>query len=187
MGHRMGGRRLALALLAFALVASATPAYAALWIEFEPPKGVPGTAVEGHTMGDGAFRPAPAHDLPAFIYPTEGGDNRVPIGYLRVDRHGNGTLNFVVPDVPPSKYSILLICEECASYSSNMTEVLAGEFRVLGDGRPGVPMIPPAPREWDVLGTLLLVGIVVAGVAVYVRRGRMAARSTKASEVAEPR
>ena len=172
----MGARRLGLLFLVLVLVATASPAHASLWIEFEPPRGAPGTLVEGHTMGDGAFQSGEARTMPAFIYPTVGGDNRVPIGHVRIGPHGNGTLTFQVPDVPPGKYSILVICEECAPYSADMTEILVGELRVLGDGTRDIPMVPPAPEQWDVLGTVVLGGLIVIVVVVNVRRGRARAR-----------
>jgi hypothetical protein len=151
----VGGRRVIPLLVLLSIPFVAVPAEAALWMEFEPPRGDPGTKVVGRTVGNGAMR-AGDGPYPAYLVPVATND-RTPIGEVVVDDEDNGTLRFTVPDVPGGKYEIRIHCEPCAPYSAGRTELPLGEFRVLGPA-----ILPPVePGQSDLVSIAVLVACCV--------------------------
>lgn len=165
------------------VVLAAQPAHAALWMEFEPSKGYPGTRVEGRTMGEGALTNGPGRAFPAWLDPFDRKE-RIPIGHVVVDADGNGTLKFEVPDVPGGKYTVIMSCKPCAPYSAGATEAHLGEFRVLGPPAPPPPESSQRDGSFPGIAALTVVCLLLG--AFVLRRLRL--KGTNApSGVAEPR
>jgi len=167
----MGARRIILLLVSLFVALLVAPADAALWMEFEPVSGHPGTKVVGHTMGNGALRVGDG-PYPAYLVPVATND-RTPIGEVVVDNQDNGTLRFTVPDVPRGKYEIRIYCEPCAPYSAGETELKMGEFRVLGPA-----LLPVEPSQSDAVPIAVLVAccVLLGGMTLYRRPGASGAR-----------
>lgn len=171
----MGVRRITLLLVPLLVALLAAPAHAALWMEFEPASGHPGTEVTGRTAGNGAMR-AGDGPFPAFLV-VVATNERTPIGEVVVDRHDNGTLRFTVPEVPGGKYEIQIHCEPCAPFSAGQTELTVGEFRVLGP-KSVAPVSEPTRYPLSLMAILIL-GCVLLGAMVLRRRARPAGPAIK--------
>jgi len=161
----MGERRITLVLVLLLVALSAPPARAALFMEFDPPRGRPGTVVKGRTAGDGALAVGPGRAFPVVLDPFATKD-RIPIGHVIVDERGNGTLRFEVPDVPGGKYTVLMSCMPCAPYSAGRTEVPIGDFRILGLPAPG----RPPSDETRVPGALIVLAVCALLAGLVFRR-----------------
>ena len=165
----------AVVVLAVAMPAAAP---AALFLTFSTTHAKPGTAVTVRTGGKGALANlkaaasplrvflAPAGDANAITSPKD--DRLVAVGRLRIDKHGDGHLRFIVPDLPPGQYTTFTLCVPCAPSSAGRTLAPTGPFRGLFVvlGPDGFPVM------WLVLGAA---GAVVASVGTVVgrtRRGR---------------
>jgi hypothetical protein len=115
-------------------------------MEFDPPAGSPGTRVVGRTGGNGAM--ASSSEGQAFsAYLVQAASRvRTPIGHVRVDAKGNGTLRFVIPEVAPGSYTVRMYCPTCTIPSTGSDDpVVVGRFRVVG-GRDSSPSVAQ-PRE----------------------------------------
>ena len=151
-------------------------ASAALWLVLEPARAAPGTVVAGRTPGTGALRNARERSLPAFLVPaslvsvvSDGGPDHpalVPIGLLRVDDDGDGTLRFRVPDAPPGPYAIVVRCPACALYSAGRVIVPVATFAVTRP-LPATSTLRRVPREGSGRSAVLV--LVVALIAVVLR------------------
>ena len=94
----------------------------------------------------------------------------VPVGTLRVDQRGNGTITFTVPRLPPGRYAAMLWCPACARHSSGTNVAYTGEFTVTSRR---LPVTGPAV-EWQAgvaLGLLLVGGGLLVASASGTRRG----------------
>ena len=158
-GRKRSGLALLLAFLI--LFGWVLPAKAALWIEFEPPQGLPGTEVEGRTAGEGALTTGEHRKLAAFLWSERTG--YVPIGHLRVNARGNGTIHFTVPDVGGGDYSIYMNCKRC--YGSE-PRAFVGEFSILG---ARVPVPEPKPPSY-VTPTVTLAALIILLALVFWKR-----------------
>jgi hypothetical protein len=161
---RRGRFTLLLVLIWLGLVAS--PARAALFMEFEPPEARPGKIVHGRTIGEGAFAVGPGRAFPAWLVPVGDGD-RTLVGHVRVGARGNGTLTFEVPDVPGGTYEVVMSCAPCAPYSAGRTEVPVGELLVLG---PRPPVAVETSRDPFPAIVVLAAGCLLVGGVVLRRR-----------------
>lgn len=171
-----------LALLVLAL--GALPAYAALWLELDPVAAPPGVTVQGRTGGDGAMPSAKGETLELYLIPEstqlwhrdeERGISRmvddVPPGATRlaplvVDEEGNGTTEFVTPDVEPGAYVLVVSCPMC-NFSSSEHLATVAEFSVTGGqqgdelpetGSPLLPRLLQGTLAALVLGSIVLIG-----------------------------
>lgn len=130
------GFRQSLAGIVVVLVTIAFPiaSAASLWLEFVPASGPPGTEVQGHTVGEGAVPNAAGSSLLTYLSPLNEVPHdvdRIEIGVVRVDAAGNGSIDFVVPDVPPGNYGVQIRCRQCASSSGGRNLHPAGTFEVI--------------------------------------------------------
>jgi hypothetical protein len=165
--------------LAAMIAVTATPAQAALWLEFRPAAASPGTAVHARTGGQAAMADSPGVRLPLVLIPAAQAERLprtvstaaalrtlpgvVPVGTLQVDQRGNGAITFTVPRLRPGRYTAMLWCPACARHSSGTNLADTGEFTVT---RRRLPLTGPAVL-WQAgmaLGLLLVgVGLLVAG------------------------
>ena len=94
----------------------------------------------------------------------------VPVGVLRVDQRGNGTITFTVPRLPPGRYAAMLWCPACARHSSGTNVAYTGELTVT---RRRLPVTGPAVG-WQTgmaLGLLLIGGGLLVASGSGTRRG----------------
>jgi hypothetical protein len=94
----------------------------------------------------------------------------VPVGVLRVDQRGNGTITFTVPRLPPGRYAAMLWCPACARHSVGTNVAYTGEFTVTSRR---LPLTGPAV-VWQAgvaLGLLLVGGGLLVASASGTRRG----------------
>ena len=170
------------------------PAEASLFLIFDRTSGSPGTVVNAHTGGNGAFTVNLPGLLPMFLVParlvdritSEADPALVPLGSLTVDGEGNGSTTFTVPDVPAGRYRVMIHCEACAQFSDGRTMLIAGPFEepfiVLAGAAPASPTeaAPDAPSgSSSRVLVWLATGLVLAGVAAlvsFVARQRRAGR-----------
>jgi hypothetical protein len=113
-------------------------ASAALYLLFSTTRAPPGSLVTVRTAGEGALPDIPSGSPPlrVFLAPVDAAeqiqspeDERlVLLGRLRVDREGNGNLQFRVPDVAPGEYVTLAHCVPCAPFSVGRELVPTGPF-----------------------------------------------------------
>lgn len=122
------------------VVAGADQAAASLWLVFEPPAAAQGTPVRAHTVGAGAISVVePGSSMQVFLVGlsiadqvSSPDDSRlVPVGNLVADTEGNGSLEFIVPNLPPGEYMSMVWCEPCAQFSAGRSLLPAGTLRVL--------------------------------------------------------
>jgi hypothetical protein len=121
--YSFGGVRRMLPLLIAALAAVApASASAPVSLVFDRSTATPHTLVVGKTAGKGALRRVRKRPLRVYLqdHPL------VPLGRLSVNRKGNGTLRFNVPNVPPGKYNALL-----RGLPGRPALRVVGSFRVL--------------------------------------------------------
>jgi hypothetical protein len=133
-------------------------AAAALWLIFSKTTATPGDAVAVRTAGRGAFaqaqkegalRRSPPLRLflvrSAVVDSVRALDDRrlIALGTLAVDRRGNGSARFTVPNVRPGDYAVLLQCAPCARYSAGRVLIPVGPF----PGPFRVLEAPPALRD----------------------------------------
>lgn len=144
-------------------------AAAALWLIFEPSRAVPGATMQARTGGKGAFALVSQPSLPVFLIAkpiadsvTSRDDKRlIPIGNLVVDNQKNGTLSFIVPNIPSGDYESLMHCEECARSSAGRVMLPVGTFQVA----TALPNTREAP--WPTIWSILLSsGLIVVGLGV---------------------
>jgi selenocysteine lyase/cysteine desulfurase len=138
--------------VALAIVTTAPPAQAALWLELRPAAASPGEVVHGRTGGQAAMAGSPGVRLPLVLVKAERAGRLppkvsssaalrmlpgvVPVGTLEVDRRGDGTITFTVPNVPPGRYATVLWCPGCARYSFGANVVHTGVLTVTGGRLP---------------------------------------------------
>ena len=142
--------RLACAGLVATALLMPTPAGASGFFLFSATVGEPGAKVVAHTGGEASFASAMrGRALNVYFVASDAvdavtsvrDDRLTPVGRMRVDGSGNGTLTFRVPDVPAGDYETLVHCPPCAQASAGRTLLPFGPFeepfQVLGsaDGR----------------------------------------------------
>jgi hypothetical protein len=90
----------------------------------------------------------------------------VRVGRLNLDQDGDGSLRFVVPDLPPGRYVTLTQCEPCARFSAGRALLPTGPF-----GRPFVIAKSEggSPLPWIVIGSAAAVAA-VGGAAGWRRK-----------------
>lgn len=131
---RAGSRRSLIGIVLVLIIAFPIASAASLWLEFVPASGPPGTEVRGHTVGESAVPNAADSSLRTYLSPpneVSHDEDRIEIGVVQVDSAGNGSIDFVVPDVPPGKYRVHVLCRECASSSGGRNLLPAGTFEVV--------------------------------------------------------
>jgi hypothetical protein len=112
-------------------------ARAALYLVLTPDAGAAGQVILGRTGGDGAF-PSVSDSLPAYLVNEARADGvresddagLTAIGALEVDQEGNGTLSFVIPDLEPGPYVVILDCAGCAEFSSGRVMVPVADLLI---------------------------------------------------------
>jgi|ERR671924_265787 hypothetical protein len=140
----MRRRVVVIAAAALATAGVAGAASAALSLTFDRAAAAPGETVVARTAGKGAFARAlraTVRRSPPRVFlvdPAEAEQVRSPadarlveLGRLRIDRRGNGRLEFVVPDVSRGEYTTLIYCRPCARYSDGRALLPAGQFEVV--------------------------------------------------------
>jgi hypothetical protein len=186
-------KRAALALAVASSLAGivAVAANAALSLTFSTTRAAPGAIVYVQTGGSGALAGIPTGGPPlrVFLIPADEvspnspdigvtwpGDSRlIGLGDLTVDGRGNGTLLFIVPDVPGGEYTTVTHCAACAPFSGGR-ELLAtgpfpGPFVVLDSGASddGRPLWAVTV---GVAGALLFLLVVLFGTRTWLLRRR---------------
>jgi hypothetical protein len=150
------GTLLGVAATTLAAAMLAEGASGALFLTFSSTKAEPGEVVIAHTAGNGALARIPKSSPPlrVFLVPVDEADrivspsdNRlVALGRLRVDRKGDGSLRFTVPDVTPGNYTTLTYCVPCAPFSGGArwapTGPFQGSFVVTRRSGGGFPLWP---------------------------------------------
>lgn len=92
----------------------------------------------------------------------------VEVGRLVVDAAGDGRITFVVPDVEPGDYSVMVFCLSCAAFSAGRTMLSMADFEVTA-ASPSTDTVPPAASLRLVPVGVLLVAL-AAALAVLFRR-----------------
>lgn len=169
--------KVTLVLLSFSLVHSPSESTASLWLSLDSKQGKPGLVVKGKTQGRGSVSAVEsgAH-LPTFFVrqnadpPVDNIDDPrlVRIGALVIDRGGNGTIRFVVPQVPSGEYEVVVFCADCAAYSAGRTLLPVGTFKVIGAPGPSGPVENSSSTWVPIAGVLISVG--AAGTFFLLRR-----------------
>jgi len=96
----------------------------------------PGERVVAETGGKGAFGAGlRGRTMPVFLVPADavehvrtGDDRLTPLGLMRVDPEGDGSLTFRVPNLPPGEYVTIVHCRACASSSGGRVLLPFGPF-----------------------------------------------------------
>lgn len=160
------------------LLAAATVS-AALFLILAPESGPPGTEVTGRTGGEGAL-PSAVGPLPTYLVGeadldgiTSPGDPAlVDIGQLLVDAEGNGSIRFVVPELDPGSYVVVVYCPACAAFSGGSVMAPVATFEVIPQGSDTAMRDRSAfAAVLTALGGLLLFGAIL----VAIRRQRPSA------------
>lgn len=110
---------------------------AALFLILTPESGPPGTEVMGGTGGEGAL-PNAVGPLPTYLVAEADADGvatpddpaLVEVGQLVVDAEGNGSIRFVVPDLDPGTYVVIVHCPPCADFSAGSVMASVATFEV---------------------------------------------------------
>ena len=144
-------RLIVLGACAFLLAVLPAPADAAVWLELEPTAASPGSTVHGRTGGEGGLSSGAGETLELYLVPDTAQighrdedrgvwvwPDEVPPGAralapLVVDTEGNGYTEFVVPDVGPGGYVLVMACPMC-DMATGESLVPVGEFTVLAAG-----------------------------------------------------
>lgn len=138
---------------------------AALFLILAPGSGPPGVEVTGRTGGQGAFASAIVGPLQTYLVDEANADDvtspddpaLVDVGQLMIDTSGNGSIRFVVPNLAPGGYVVMVNCPLCAEFNAGRVMLGLASFEVT----------PKAPDTamWDrfrlpagltTLGALLL-------------------------------
>lgn len=167
----------ATALAGLGLCLAAGASVAALVLLLDRDSGPPGTRVTGQTGGGGALA---THVDPLSTYlvsqavadqvMSPNDPHLIKIGRLVIDAAGNGRIAFVVPQVDPGSYVVMIHCPSCALTSAGRTMLPVADFKVTAsppatDTEPSRPT--PANTPWGVTGA----GVVgVAAVLVTLSR-----------------
>lgn len=168
---RASTRLTAVALLTTGLLMLAEPAQAALWLDISPSSAVPGTSVSGRTIGNGSLQLVGATALPAWLVNAELWKRHesiagsTSIGELTPDRKSNGRVSFVVPEVRPGNYLVVVQCDACASHSGWRTTFPVGEFVVRDPNRPLAGAVAAASDGPMTVGVLAIGGALVLAIA----------------------
>lgn len=155
------------------LAISAEPAQAALYLEFDVPRGRPGTSVGVKTEGRGACTACPQRMKLYFVKAGIAGeiesrtDSRLTeVGFLVVDRSGDGRGQFIVPSVTSGPYVVMTYCGPCAATSAGRSMLPLGPdppFEVIGRRSSG------SSWPWWA-STFLAAGALIVGFGLLVRR-----------------
>jgi hypothetical protein len=159
------------------LVFARTPVSAAVYLEPFRVSGPPGTVIHARTPSFGLS--GIGRSLAAFLAPADANVSSpqspglTPLGQLRLDQKGIGTLTFRIPDVPPGSYVVVLHCEACAANSFGRTMATVQEV-TIEHALPGTDRSPVTWRQSDGSPAGLLIAAImgVAGAASMSRRLR---------------
>lgn len=115
--------------------------------------GAPGRRIEARTGGQGAM--GDIKTMSAFLVPG----NRVPdsqslhsrrdvfpLGRVVADTEGNGHLEFMVPEVQPGAYRIVVFCPACAAFSAGRNVLPVASFRIVPTSQ--LPMTGSRHAAW---------------------------------------
>lgn len=157
-------RSITLAVVATLLMAGS--ASASLFLIFAPEGGPPGIEVTGRTGGEGAFASAVVGPFQTYLVDQAEADGVTSpndpalfdIGQLVVDAGGNGSIRFVVPDVAPATYAVMIHCPPCAEFSGGRVMLEVASFEVTPKA-PDSAILDrfPLPAALTAFGGLLLV------------------------------
>jgi len=166
-------RQLAVSLVAASVLVSGAVVIvrAALFLEFQPGDGAPGSRVMARTSGSGATLVAGGSSLPMWFVPSGHefpGSDAIPVGTVEIDKAGNGHTTFSVPEARPGVFDVYLHCEPCAPFSGGRTDIWVGEFVILV--APPPTDATPASRNAPWPAALAIVFLVAT--AVVMRFGR---------------
>lgn len=168
-------------LAGLALLSAAGIAIAALFLVLDRDSGPPGTRVAGRTGGNGAFA-TQVDPLSTYLVSqaaanqvTSPNDPRlIKIGRLVVDAARNGRITFVVPQIDPGRYVVMVECPSCAQFSAGRTMLSVADFRVTASP-PATDTEPYRPVQGD--GPWAVIGAGVLGVAAVLVALRRRART----------
>src|SRR5947207_1390525 len=163
----------ALSLAGLALLLSAGAAIAALFLVLDHDSGPPGTRVAGQTGGAGAFD-TQVDPLPTYLVSNDAANevtssndsHLIKIGRLVVDSARNGRITFIVPEVDPGSYVVMVECPSCAQFSAGRTMLPVADFRVTASP-PATSTEPNRPVQgntpWPMIGAGILGGAAFLG------------------------
>ncbi|MGH9893397.1 MAG: hypothetical protein ACREA0_15690 [bacterium] len=81
-----------------------------------------------------------------------------------IDQEGNGTLDFVVPELSPGWYDLMVLCVSCAPASGGRQLLPAGEFEVVTTAA-----LPATNGESSVVVAAVAAVMLLGGIAVIAR------------------
>jgi hypothetical protein len=161
------------------LCLAASTAIAALVLVLDRDSGAPGIRVTGQTGGNGVFA-TQVDPLSTYLVSQTAADqvtspndpHLIKIGRLVIDAAGNGRITFVVPQVDPGSYVVMVQCPSCAQFSAIRTMLPVADFRVTAsppatDTEPSRPA--PGNLRWAVIGA----GVLWAAVVLMTLRRRL--------------
>ncbi len=157
-------------LAGLALFLAAGTAIAAVFLVLDRDSGPPGTRVTGQTGGNGAFA-TQVDPLFTYLVSQDAADqvtgpndpHLIKIGRLVIDDARNGRITFVVPQVDPGSYVVMVQCPSCAQFSAGRTMLPVADFRVTASP-PATDTEPSRPASGNT--TLVAIGAAVLGAAV---------------------
>ena len=129
-------RSITLAIVAALITAGSVNA--ALFLVLAPESGPSGTEVAGRTGGEGAFASSVVGPLQTYFVDQADADGvsspddpaLVDIGQLMIDTNGNGSIRFVVPDLAPGGYVVMVHCPQCAEFNAGRIMLGVASFDV---------------------------------------------------------
>ena len=159
------------------LLAAATTS-ASLFLILKPTSGLPGTEVAGRTSGSRAFA-AQVEPLRTFLVTRTAADSvtspndarLVGIGRLVIDAAGVGRISFLVPEVDPGDYTVVVFCPSCAPFSAGRTMLPVADFTVTS-GSPSTDTVPLATSSTRIHVGALLLAVAAALAALRWRLSR---------------
>jgi len=168
-------RSITLAIVAALITAGSV--HAALFLVLAPESGPSGTEVTGRTGGEGAFASSVVGPLQTYFVDQADADGvsspddpaLVDIGQLMIDTSGNGSIRFVVPDLAPGGYEVVVHCPQCAEFNAGRIMLGVASFDVTRKP-PDTALLDRLPAAvWlTAFGGLLLFG----AIAFAMRRRR---------------
>ena len=142
---------------------------ASLFLILTPESGPSGTEVTGRTGGHGAFATSVVGPLQTYFVDQADADGvispddpaLVDIGQLMIDRSGNGSIRFVVPNLAPGAYVVMVHCTPCASFSAGRVMLDVASFDVTLKA-PDTAMVDrfPAALLLTAFGVMLVLGAI---------------------------
>jgi hypothetical protein len=142
---------------------------AALFLILAPESGPSGTEVVGRTGGEGAFASSVVGPLQTYFVDEADADGvispddpaLVDIGQLMIDTSGNGSIRFVVPNLAPGGYVIMVHCPRCTEFNAGRVMLGVASFDVTPNASDTAMLDRfPAAVLLTAFGALLLFGAI---------------------------